>query len=285
MTDYRLWPATNGPDTSGSDGVSVTLATEWYVTAPAWLVGTEFYRGTVDVEPTNLRTYRVDSESAGTVVAEAVPVFSGLGWQATMLDSAVELVPFQRYRSALFYPDHITLTGAYWSSGDGAAGITNGILVAPNSDNATGGDQGSFLYDGAPGFPVNSANSGCYWISPIVTDVPPVMRVVLGLAVETHSAQALAAARRVQLAQAQEIATGHTLAAAHRVPLELAAELDTAHAPSLRRGVPLGLAVETDTALPVQVAGSLLVPGRHTTTSSVAGLSATSTVSTRLEAT
>lgn len=174
MTTYSIWPATNGPDTSNSDGQAINLGIEFYVTDPAWVTHLRFYRGSALVQPDNLRLYEVDSAAAGTMVAEVTaPTFSGTGWQEYEIDP-VELTPDQRYRVVAHMPDDYTATGGYWASGGpGDGGRTNGILVAPDDDAATGNDQGSFLYSPTPAFPTESFNGGNYWVDIIATDEDP----------------------------------------------------------------------------------------------------------------
>lgn len=183
MTAYRIWPSTDGPATANADSESVNLGTEFYVTAQAWLTHLHYYRGTTTPNPDNARVYRVDTESAGTVVAELTPTSSGTGWQTHALATPVELTPNQRYRVVYHFPflgagiPMYTATGSYWAgAGGGASGITNGILVAPNEAGATGADQGSFVY-GAVAFPINSFQAGNYWTDITVTDVNPLVGV------------------------------------------------------------------------------------------------------------
>jgi len=172
VTDYRVWPATNGPDTSGSDGTPINLGLEFYVTAQAWCTHARVYRGTADVEPDNLRLYLMESAAAGTVLAEATnPVFSGVGWQEIAFDPPVELTPLQAYKVASHNPDHYTATGGYWApGGPGEGGRINGILVAPDTNQTAA--QATFGY-GAPGFPTGTFGGGNYWVDVVVTDVDP----------------------------------------------------------------------------------------------------------------
>lgn len=172
MTDYRVWPATNGPDTSGSDGTPINLGLEFYVTSPAWCTHARVYRGTADVEPDNLRLYLMESASAGTVLAETLnPVFDGVGWQEIAFDPPVALTPLQAYKVVSHNPDHYTATGGYWApGGPGEGGIVNGILVAPDTNQTAA--QATFGY-GPPGFPTGTFGGGNYWVDVVVTDVDP----------------------------------------------------------------------------------------------------------------
>lgn len=298
MTVYSIWPATNGPDTSGDDGSSINVGTEFSVSGQAWVTGLRFYRGTTSVNPDSLRLYRVDSSSTGTLLGEITsPTPTGTGWQEFDLPSPVELTPAQAYKVVAHMPTHYTATGGYWSGGPGAGGLVNGILTAPDTSTAVGGGQGTFKY-GVAAFPDGSFGGGNYWVDVLVTDVDPAggITVVVGQAVETTSAGAVVPARAVLLGQAVETDTGRPVAAARAALVGQAVETDTARVVAPARAVTVGQAVETNTARPVVVArarrvvqaietdtafpvvpsGTAVVPGVHTATVTVAGLTATS---------
>lgn len=181
MTTQRIWPATNGPNTSGSDGQPINVGTEFFVNVPAWVIGLRWYRGTTSVNATNLRLYRVTSSSSGVVLAEVTsPVAVGVGWQESLV-TPVGLTAGVRYKTVARMADHYTSTGGYWTvGGAGSAGIVNGFLTAPNTGNADGGGQGTFLY-GVVAFPGGSFNGGNYWVDVVVTDVDPTMAPPTGL--------------------------------------------------------------------------------------------------------
>jgi hypothetical protein len=307
VTDYSIWPATDGPFSSSSDGQPINVGTEVYQLpgTPLWAVGVRWFRGTTNVNADNLRLYRVDSSSSGTVLAEVLsPAASGTGWQFSAI-TPVLLSSSNRYKAAAHLVDHYVATGGYWTAGGpGAGGITNGPLVAPDTGAADGGGQGTFKY-GAVAFPDGSFNGGNYWVDIVLTDVDPAggITVQLDLAVETDSAHVGAPAHIVPLDLAAELDSGQQLVVAKVVPLSLAVEsdsglpvavtktvvldqaveIDTAHAGSHYRSVSLAQAVEVDSALPITVGGALLVPGTHAASATVAQLTASSTVA-RLEA-
>jgi hypothetical protein len=303
VTDYSIW-TTDGPFTSSADD-PVNLGTQFSVSTQAWVIGLRYFRGATNVNPDELRLWRADSAAAGTSLASVIPPAAvTLGWQVVPLGAPVELTPGQIYKSVGHFPDHYVATSGYWTSGDGAAGLTNGILTAQNNDNALGG-QGTFKYGAGNQFPDGTFNGGGYWVDVLVTDVDPSggIIVVLDLAVETSTAHAGAPAHAVPLALATELDSGQALTvvktvplplafeqdlalpitAGHVVPLGLAAEADTAHPAGIARSVTLGLAIEIDTAFPVTIPGVLLRPGTHTASSATSQLSASATVA-RLEA-
>lgn len=283
MTDYRIWPATDGPASSVTDGQQLNLAHEVRLASQAWVTALHFWRGTETIAGTiTAQLFTVDGAGTGTPVpgTEVTFTLSGTGWQTTTLGTAVELSAAIRYKVALHVPGEFSVTSDYWTSGPGASGIVNGILTAYSDTDAVDA-QGTFSTGAASNYPAGNGNGNNYWIDLTVTDVEPVteVRVVLDLAVETNTAHAVTVARVVPLDLAVETDTAAAVSAAKRVVLDLATETDTAHALTINRVVPLALAVETDTAFPIGIAGTLLVPGVHAASSSVAGLSASSAVS------
>lgn len=303
MTDYSIFTA-DGPFTSSADD-PVNLGHQFSVDTQGWVIGLRYFRGAVNVNPDELRLWRADSSAAGTSLASVTPpAASTLGWQTVMLAVPVEITAGQIYKTVGHFPDHYVATSGFWTSGDGAAGIVNGILTGQNNDNSLGG-QGTFKYGAENQYPDGTFNGGGYWVDVLVTDVDPSggIVVVLDLAVETDSAhvgapvhvvplalaseldsgQQLVVAKAVPLAQAVETDSGLPVGVARVVVLGQAVETDTAFAGGHYRAVSLAQAVETDTALPITVGGSLLVPGTHVASASVTQLSTASSVA-RLEA-
>lgn len=54
MTDYRIWPATNGPGADNADN-AINLGIQFSVSAQAWVTAIRYYRGTTNVNPDDLR--------------------------------------------------------------------------------------------------------------------------------------------------------------------------------------------------------------------------------------
>lgn len=213
MTIQRIWPATDGPNTSGSDGQAINVGTEFFVSTTAWVTALRWYRGTTSVNADNLRLYRVTSSSTGTMLAEvASPSAAGVGWQESSI-TPVQLTSGVRYKVVAHMPDHYTATGGYWTGGGpGGSGIVNGFLTAPDTGNADGGGQGTFLY-GVVAFPGGSFNGGNYWVDVVVTDVDPSGAVNVELAVETHSGQVITPVHVVDVGQALETDSGDVVTA------------------------------------------------------------------------
>jgi hypothetical protein len=210
VTDYRIWPATNGPNADNADN-AINLGIQFSVSAQAWVIALRYYRGTTNVNPDDLRLWQVDSAVSGTSLANVVPPAAGasIGWQEVALATPVELTPGQVYKTVGHMPTHYVATPNYWTSGAGSAGITNGILTAQSNAASTGG-QGTFTYNASPVFPTSTFNGGNYWIDVVVTDVDPAGPIVVdvGQALELSSAQLVTPAHTGLLDQALEIATG-----------------------------------------------------------------------------
>jgi hypothetical protein len=176
VTDYRVWPSTDGPLASVSDGVALNLALQFrFDPGPGWLKAFHFFRGTTLVDgDITTRLWRVDGVGAGTVVpGTGFPfVLSGVGWQTLQLPDPVELDPNFRYKAAVHFPDQFTVTGGYWNGGPGTGNIVNGPLTAYDHGNAIDA-QCSFSTGAITNYPT-SGNGGNYWVDVSVSDEQPV---------------------------------------------------------------------------------------------------------------
>lgn len=179
MTDYRVWPATNGPATDGGDpGAPINLGLIFQVSSTCWAKSILFYRGALSITgPVKGRIFVVGSETvlAGTSVNFTL---SGTGWQTATLATPVQLAASTSYKVTIHSDDNYTATGHYWDVGAGVGGITNGPLVAPDAGGAPLGlggiQQGSFRYTSDPdAYPNSYFGGGNYWVDLVVTDVDP----------------------------------------------------------------------------------------------------------------
>jgi hypothetical protein len=179
MTDYRVWPATNGPNTDAGDPAApVNLGLIFHVSSTCWVKAIHFYRGSLTITgPAKGRVFLVSSQTvvAGTQVDFAL---SGTGWQTAVLTAPVQLTAGTLYKAVLHTDDNYTATGGYWATGAGVGGITNGPLTAPDAGGAPLGisppKQGSFGYTSNPDtYPDGYFNGGNYWVDVTVTDVDP----------------------------------------------------------------------------------------------------------------
>lgn len=174
MATYRVWPATDGPASSVTDNQQLTLAMEFAVSTAAWVTHLHFWRGDTSVTGTITgRIWRAESAAAGTLMtADATFTLSGTGWHTVALATPLALEVGRRYKVAVTFPNRWTLTGGYWTSGPGAAGITNGILTARSAADGING-QGSYTPGPADTYPTTSGVGGNYWVDVTVTDTDP----------------------------------------------------------------------------------------------------------------
>lgn len=169
MTDYRLWPSTNGPGSSAADA-AISLGTQFAVTAPCYLADIHIWladSAAVAAGPFNARVYRLDTTAAvpGTDVtfAPTTP-----GWQTAAVSPRVTLSPGINYRVAAYFPSRYSTTPAYWATGPGVGGITQGFLVAPDAGSAA---QGAYAYGSPLQLPTLFFGGANYWVDITVSDV------------------------------------------------------------------------------------------------------------------
>lgn len=181
MTTQRVFPSATGPATSAVD-VALAVGVEFKTNVTAWVTHIHYYRGTGTQEaPVSAQVWRVDSATAGTNMGSVTVPSPGstTGWLTVALGTPVQLVANQAYRASALYTNatnqgKYTATSSYFTTGGGGASdIVNGFLTAPNGANAVGANQGSYVYTSTASMPINSFNSGNYWVDVNVTDVDP----------------------------------------------------------------------------------------------------------------
>ncbi|WP_426243658.1 N,N-dimethylformamidase beta subunit family domain-containing protein [Nocardioides sp. LHG3406-4] len=176
MTLLRLWPATNGPAATTTDTDNYTMGVEFGVSAAATAKAVYLWRPATSPATTlAVGIYQVTGAGTtgtllGSVTGVSVPANLG-AWHRVQLTIPVALNSGISYKAVVqsstdnFYAS----TAAYWSTGPGAAGISNGILSAPNADNAANG-QGTFVASTTLTYPTGSFNASNYWIDVEVDD-------------------------------------------------------------------------------------------------------------------
>jgi hypothetical protein len=174
VTDYQIWPATDGPPAAQVDG-GVVLATEFYVTTSGLYVkALRFWRADTSITGTITgRVYVVIDAVSGSPLAgsDVTWVLSGTGWLTAALAAPVALTSGQRYRVSAQFPVNYSATPGYWTTGGaGATDLVNGPLIAPTTIHATGGDQGSYVVSGSLAYTLNSFGAASYWVDVTVTD-------------------------------------------------------------------------------------------------------------------
>lgn len=180
MTDWSIWPATNGPNTDAGDASDISRGVIFRLSSIGWLKALRFYRGTTNVgnwtggAPVG-RIYTMDGNPvAGTDVTFAP---SGTGWQQANLATPVQLAANTTYKAVVLTGNY-SATGGYFSTGSGVGGIVQGIVTAPDAGGNPSGigpiQQMSFKQPTAGlEFPNQYFNGGNYWVDILVADEDP----------------------------------------------------------------------------------------------------------------
>lgn len=154
---------------------SSVRGTEFYVLSTRWFKSLWFWKGTSSTpNPSECALYRVFSPGSGVKVPNthyALPTYSGTGWKEIVLTPVVLEVGV-RYRACLLFPaQDFVSTAAYFTTGAGSAGITQGELVVPNKAGAVGTAQGCYAFSSTMIYPTQSDGSN-YWVDVSLVDVP-----------------------------------------------------------------------------------------------------------------
>lgn len=165
MTTYNLFTTTPSIASAGSG--TLNLSVEFYVTSAANLTEFRFLQPSSGADFGQRDFGLWDLVSNSMVVTTSVTPSGGSSgtWVVATLGTPYALVVNRRYRAICHYEGSgasFAATPDYFSSGAGASGITNGILVAPNQSNATGTLQGGYSAGGALGNVDNSLGSNYY---------------------------------------------------------------------------------------------------------------------------
>lgn len=183
MTDWSIWPATNGPNTDAGDAGDISRGVIFRLSVTGWLKAIRFYRGTTNVGLPSApsggvvtgRLYTLDGNPvAGTTVTFSL---SGTGWQQANLSVPVQLLANTSYKAVVLTGNY-TATGAYFSTGAGVGGIVSGIITAPDAGGNPSGigptQQMSFKQPTSGlEYPNQYFNGGNYWVDVVVADADP----------------------------------------------------------------------------------------------------------------
>ncbi|OPC84214.1 hypothetical protein B4N89_27730 [Embleya scabrispora] len=175
MTDFRIWPNTDGRTESSTEETPVSLGTEFVLSATGWAKALHYWRATeAELGTVTGAIYAVDTDAEidGTAVTFVV---SGVGWQTYTLAAPVRLEADTRYVVSVHHPNRYAMgLGAYFSAGPGAAGITNGIITAPPTSAVTSPNgQGRYEYGPTRVAPRQTFNANAYLSDVTVGDTDP----------------------------------------------------------------------------------------------------------------
>jgi len=179
---YRIWPSTPGPATSSGDPSAYSLGVEFTLSVNATFAGIWFWRATAgDALPTSAELFQVTGPGTGTPVAGSAvtfPVTAATGWILAAATGPVTITAGVPYKAVVCQSAAVgwySATTHYWDTGPGAAGITSGIIFAPDNAAADGG-QDTFNLGGILTYPASSFNATNYWVDVAVLGpyIPPV---------------------------------------------------------------------------------------------------------------
>jgi hypothetical protein len=183
MANYRGYAGVEFPTAAATDDSALNLGLEFYVTEQAWFLGGYTWQPSSNSPSSSLRTgvlWEVEDYLTGTLLAQAQMSSPPTpGENLILLDDPVELVPNQRYRWGVLYPNgRYVAVSDYYASGDGAVDKVVGPLTIPSAANATGesvgnGRQCTFVESSVVSFPISTFQSPQYGLDILVTDTDP----------------------------------------------------------------------------------------------------------------
>jgi hypothetical protein len=155
-----IWPSTTTPAVvDAGDNEAIEVGVKFRSDSNGYISGIRFYKASANAGPHLGHLW----SSGGTQLATATFTNeSGSGWQQVFFSNPVAIVANTTYVASYFAPG-----GDY--SADSSYFVTSGVDTSPLHALANGvdGSNGVFLYGASGGFPVNSFNSGNYWVDVI----------------------------------------------------------------------------------------------------------------------
>ena len=219
MTDYRLWPATNGPAVE-ADTSSTDLGVQFKVTSGSAITFNGYWRWSGTGQDTNgthysFKLFSTANGTTGSLVTGTSVTGAGTwtvgSWYYTPLSVPVTLVSGTTYVASVTHTtaaNHYPATASYWSSGAGSAGITNGPLIAPGVATALGGIQSGYNEPSTGVIPSHVYNATNYWIDVSVT-IADAVNANAGQATSSATAYNAAIAVTIDASSAQVGITGN----------------------------------------------------------------------------
>ena len=175
MTSFTIFgQATNWSQVT--DKNPYTLGVQFSVSQSVSLTGIWFHSASgVTVLPTQCVIFNGDTTAQVASTLNTSPSWSGAagsGWVKCAYGGSVTLVPGVHYVAAVFFNtttnNWYSDLGAYWTSGAGASGITNGPLSAPQSSAALNG-QAVFHAGTTLAFPATTSSGADFGVDVEVT--------------------------------------------------------------------------------------------------------------------
>jgi hypothetical protein len=163
VSTARAYAGVTGPASAEDDTSAVSLGLEFYTTANGTVTQIHFWQPATGGS-TATRTVGIYAVSTGALVqASETLTVTGSGWQTKTLTTPVPITAFTRYKAVVYHPaGSYAATGAFYSTGPGAANLVTGALIIPNNANSTLG-QGTYNYATGISYPNGTFGSGNYW--------------------------------------------------------------------------------------------------------------------------
>lgn len=171
MATFSVFGATAPVLTDLNDSDSYALGVVVEITGPGTITHARRYGSTTP--PSGPVTWRVSDLLTGDLIKSHVFAGSGPGWIEEPLVPPVDIPAAQNVILWIGTPDRYVATTNYFTSGDGAAGITSGPLTAPASgDDPAGVGNGRFGGD-PDSVPGGTISGGNYFVDMLFETPPP----------------------------------------------------------------------------------------------------------------
>jgi hypothetical protein len=176
VNNVRLWPAVT-PSATNPKASNNTVGTEFEVSRSQRLFAIWYYStpGTTDL-PTKTVIWDAVAGTAVSGTVNTSPSWSGAagsGWVSTAYDGSVTLSSGAKYYASCYDSGAGTWqnrTAAYWTTGAGSGGISNGVLSAPSNAASRTGQGVATTGDNFPGSTAAGQN---FWVDVEVGDPGP----------------------------------------------------------------------------------------------------------------
>lgn len=174
---YSLFGNPPAPAGLAADPEAFTMGVQFSVSSPEYLKATKFYSAPgAAVLPTAIALYTTIGQ---VLVASQPAAWSGApgsGWVRSPWITPPPLTPGVSYQGCIFKPDTVSnfyaATAAWWSTGPGGAGITDGPLSAPGNATSANG-QDSFTNSTTMAYPASTFGAANYWVDVEVGPAAP----------------------------------------------------------------------------------------------------------------
>lgn len=169
MTIYTLFGRPASPAAINPDPTSYTFGVQFSVSAPvSGLAFIDFWSPPTAVAvPDTIALFAVSGQSLVHQESASWSGAAGSGWIRAAFTAPPALTMGASYKAAVFQSGSLVWygsTAAFWDTGPGSGGITNGPLSAPNS---SGGDGGQDTFNvAALAYPLSSFQATNYWLDP-----------------------------------------------------------------------------------------------------------------------